>query len=155
MSFVLIIIVSLVLATPLTIIFDGPIVLGLFAAVTAVSLAIVGLSIRPREAGFLSSITSPVALVAIFPAIWMLLQVMPLSGLGLAHPIWKSAAAALELRMTGSISIDPGATLVSFVQYLTAIGIAFVTAAAAVDRRQAEWIFFALTVAMILTALTS
>ena len=155
MSFVLVILVSLILATPITIIFDGPIIPGLLAAVAAMSLAIVGLRIRPREAGFLSSVIGPVALVAALPAIWMLIQAMPLSGSGLAHPIWKSAAAALGLPMAGSISIDPGATLISFVRYLSATAIAFVAAAVAIDRRRAEWIFFALTVAMILIALMS
>jgi hypothetical protein len=155
MSFVLVILVSLILATPLTIIFDGPNVPGLLAAVAAISLAIVGLRIRPREAGFLLSVIGPVALVAALPAIWMLVQAMPLSGSGLAHPIWKSAGAALGLPMAGSISIDPGATLVSFVRYLSATAIAFVAAAVAIERRRAEWIFFTLTVALILIALMS
>ena len=57
--------------------------------------------------------------------------------------------------MAGSISIDPGATLISFVRYLSAVAIAFVAAAVAIDRRRAEWIFFALTVAMTLIALMS
>jgi hypothetical protein len=155
MSFVLVVLVSLILATPLTIIFDGPIVLGLLAVVAAMSLAIVGLRIRPREAGFLLSVTGPAALVAALPAIWMLIQAMPLSDLGLAHPIWKSAAAALGVPVAGSISIDPGATLVSLVEYLSATAIAFIAAAVAIERRRAEWIFFTLAVALMLIALMS
>ena len=149
MSFVLVILVSLVLTTPATIIYDGPIVLGLLAAVAAVALVMVGFSIRPREAGFLSNVITPVGLAAVFPAIWILVQVIPIpGGWGLAHPMWKSAAEAIESPMVGSISIDPGATLISFVRYLSLAGIAFVTAAAAIDRRRAEWIFFALTVSV-------
>ena len=59
MFFVLVILVSLILATPVTIVVDGPIIPGLLAAVAAMSLAIVGLRIRPREAGFLSSVIGP------------------------------------------------------------------------------------------------
>ena len=101
------------------------------------------------------NVVGPVTVVAALPAIWMLVQAIPLSGQGFVHPIWKSAAPALGLSMAGSISIDPGATLISFVRYLSTVSIAFVAAAAAIDRRRAELIFFALTVATILIALMS
>lgn len=78
---------------------------------------------------------------------------IPLQSVALAHPIWKSAAAALGRPLAESISIDPGATLISFVRYLSATAIAFVAAAVAIDRRRAEWILFALTVATTLMAL--
>ena len=153
MFFTLLILVLLIFATPITIIFDGLIIQGLVAAVAAMSVAIVAVRIRPGEAGFLSTVIRPVAVVAAVPAIWMLIQVMPLQSAGLAHPIWKSAAAALGQPLAGSISIDPGATLISFVRYLSAIAIAFVAAAVAIDRRRAEWVLFALTAATTLVAL--
>ena len=155
MSFALVILVSLILATPFTIIFDGPIILGLLAVAASASLVIVGLRIRPGEAAFLSSVIRPMAFVAALPAIWMLIQAMPLPVSGPVHPIWKSAAPALGLSVAGSISIDPGATLISFVRYVLATAIAFVVAATSIDRHRAEWIFFALTVATIMTALMS
>jgi len=138
------ILVLLIFATPLTIIFDGPIIQGLVAAVAAVPVAIVVLRIRPGEAVFLSTVIKPVAAVAAVPAIWMLIQLMPLQGVGLAHPIWKSAAAALGKPLAGSISIDTGATLISLVRYLSTTAIVFVAAAVGIDRRRAEWVLFAL-----------
>ena len=75
--------------------------------------------------------------------------------IGLAHPIWKSAAAALGQPLVGSISIDPGATLTAFVRYLSAMATTLVAAAVAIDRRRAEWVFLALTVAATLIALMS
>ena len=153
MLLALIILVLLILATPITIILNGPTIAGLLAAAAAISVAIVGIRIRPREAGFLSAVIRPVAIAAAVPAIWMLIQAIPLQGSGLAHPIWKSAAAALGLPLAGSISIDPGATLMSFVRYLSATAIAFVAAAVAIDRRRAEWILFVLTIATTLIAL--
>jgi len=155
MSFALIIFVSLILATPVTIILDGPIILGLLAVAASVSLVIVGVKIRPGEAAFLSSVIRPIALVAALPAIWMLIQAMPLPISGLVHPIWKSAEPTLGLSVAGSISIDPGATLMSFLRYLLATAIAFGVAATAIDRHRAEWMFFALTVATIIIALMS
>jgi hypothetical protein len=143
----------LIVTTPVMFVFDGPIIHGLIIAVMAVSVAIVALRIRPGEAGFLSSVIRPMAIIAAIPALWMLFQVLPLKNVGLANPIWESAAAALERPLAGIISIDFGATLISSARYLSAVAIAFVAAAVAVDRRRAAWILFALTVATTIIAL--
>ena len=153
MFFALPILVLLILATPATIIFDGPIVQGVVAALAAVSLAMIALRIRPGEAGFLSSVIRPVAVMSAVPAVWMLIQVIPMQDVGLANPVWKSAAAALGHPLAGSISIDPGMTLISLIRYLSAAAIAFVAAAIAIDRRRAGWVLLALTTATTLTAL--
>src|SRR5450631_1976015 len=145
--------VLLIVTTPVILIFDGPIIHGLVTATAAVSLAIVALRIRPGEAGFLSTVIRPMAIIAAIPALWMLVQVLPLKTVGLANPIWESAAAALGRPLAGSISIDPGATLISLARYLSAAAIAFVAAAVAIDRRRAEWVLFALTAATTLIAL--
>src|ERR1035437_3017171 len=123
-------VVLLIVTTPALIIFDGPIVYGLVTAAAALSVAIVALRIRAGEAGFLATVIRLVAIVAVVPAVWMLIQVLPLKTIGLAHPIWESAAAALGRPLAGSISIDPGDTLVSLARYLSAAAIAFVAAAA-------------------------
>ena len=149
----LVTLISLIFVTPITVILGGPIIIGLLAAVAAISVAIVGLRTRPGEASFLSTVIRPVSVAAMIPAIWMLFQALPLQSSGLVHPIWQSTAAALGVPVAGSVSIDPGATLISFVQYLSAIAIAFVAAVAAIDRRRAEWIFFALTISTTLIAL--
>lgn len=77
----------------------------------------------------------------------------PSESAGLVHPIWKSAATALEKPLTGTISVDPGATLVSLIRYLSAIAIAFVASAVAIDRRRAERVLFALVAATTVIAL--
>src|SRR5262245_39493660 len=141
MVLALFILVLLILAAPVTVFLDNPIIRSLIAAAAAVSVAVVGLRMRPGEAGFLSKVIRPVALMAVLPAVWMLIQAMPLPSSGLAHPIWKTAASALGIPLAGSISIDPGATLLAFAQYLSATAIAFVAAAVAIDRRRAEWVF--------------
>jgi hypothetical protein len=149
----LVILVLLIVATPITIFFNGPGVVGLLAAAGAVSVAIVGIRIRPGEANFLSSVIRPVAIASAVPAIWMLIQAMPLQSSGLAHPIWKTTAASLGLPLAGSVSIDPGLTLISFVRYLSTTAIAFVAAAVAINRQRAEWVLFALAISTTLVAL--
>lgn len=153
MSFALLVLVLLISATPLTIIFDDLAVQGLIAVLAALSSAIVALRIRPGEASFLSSVIRPFAIVAALPAVWMLFQIVPLQTAGLVHPIWKSASAALGQPMTGSISVDPGGTIISFITYLSAVAIAFVSVAVAIDRRRAEWVLLALMAATTFSAL--
>lgn len=145
--------VLLILASPLYLIFDGPLIHGVIGAVAAVLVAIIGLRIRSGEAEFLSSLIRPLALVAAVPLLVILIQLMPLASLGLANSIWQSAAAALSRPVLGSVTIDPGATLVSLARYLSLTGLSFVAAAVAIDRRRAKWILFALTTATALTAL--
>ena len=118
-----------VLGSPIFLIFDGSIAYGVVAAITAVLVAIVGLRMRPGEAGFLSSLILPVAIVAAIPALVIVIQLIPLGSMGIANPIWQSAAAALSRQILGSITVDPGATLISLVRYISVVAIAFVAAA--------------------------
>lgn len=147
------ILILLVISTPVILLFDGLITYGLVAAVAAAMLAIIALRVRPGEARFLWSVINAVAFLAAIPALWMLIQILPLAAIGLANPIWQSAATALGRPLPGSISIDPGATLIALAQYLSTLAIAFVAAAVAVDRHRAERILLALTTATTLIAL--
>jgi len=153
MFFTLYILVLLIFTAPITVVLDEPIIPGLLSAAAAMSVAIVGLRIPYGEARFLSTIVRPVAAIAAIPAIWMLIQATPLPSYGLAHSIWKSAGAALGLPLAGSISIDPGATLIALTRYLSATAFAFVAAAVAIDRLRAEWVLFALAATTTMIAL--
>jgi hypothetical protein len=141
-----------IITTPITFIFDGPITHGLIMAVVAAPVAIVALRIRAGEAGFLLSAIRPMAIAATVPVIWMLFQVLPLQTAWLANPIWQSAASALGHPLGESISIDPGITLVSLARYLSVAAIAFIAAAVALDRQRAAEILFTLLTATTITA---
>jgi hypothetical protein len=130
---------------------DGPIMQGLIAGIVAVALAITAQTLRAGETEFLVSIFRPLAKVAAVPALWVLVQLLPLRLL--AHPIWKSAETALGHPVVGTISVDPGASVIVLAQYLSVIAVAFLSAAVAVDRQRAEWILFALTAAAAAVAL--
>jgi len=124
---------------------------GLVAGIVAVALAITARALRPGETEFLVSIVRPPAVIAAVPALWVLVQVLPLSVL--AHPIWKSAETALGHPIAGTISVDPGASVIALGQYLSVVGVVFLSAAVAVDRQRAEWILFALTAVGVALAL--
>jgi hypothetical protein len=140
----LLVLVFLIGATPIIVALDSPIVQGLVAAGAATGAAAVAWGLRPGEGG---SLLTLVCLIAAVPALWMAMQTLPLEALGLAHPIWQSAAAALGKPVGGSISIDPGATLIALCRYLSAAAVALVAAAVAVDRQRAERMLFALVAA--------
>src|SRR6516165_1025878 len=150
-SKVRLILVTLICASPVMLLWDGPIMQGLFAGIIAVALGIATQTLRPRETEFLVSIFRPLAVVAAVPALWVVVQLLPLKLF--AHPIWRSAETALGHPIAGTISVDPGASIIALGQYLCVIAVAFLSAAVAVDRQRAEWILFALTAAVTAAAL--
>ena len=139
--------------TPAIFWFDGPIAHGAVAAAAGFGLALVALTIRRNEAKFTVSLIRPLAFVGALPAIWMLIQVLPLPIVGLGNPIWQSTAQIVDQSMWGSISVDIGATLISLGRYLSAAAIVLLTATVAIDRRQAALILYSLTAATTMIAL--
>jgi hypothetical protein len=145
------ILVTLICASPIMLLWDGPIMQSLVAGVVTVALAITAQTLRPGETEFLVSIIRPLAAIAAIPALWVLVQLLPLRLL--AHPIWKSAETALGHPVAGTITVDPGMSIIALGQYLSVIAVAFLSAAVAVDRQRAEWILFALTATVVAIAL--
>jgi hypothetical protein len=145
------ILVTLICASPAILVWDELATQGLVAGIVAVALAITARTLRPGQTDFLVSIVRPLAPIAAVPALWVLIQVLPLRVL--AHPIWKSVETALGHSVTGKISVDPGASVIALGQYLSVLAVAFLSAAVAVDRHRAESVLFALTTAVTAIAL--
>lgn len=138
---------------PLFLMSDSLLARGFLTASVALLVFIVALSIRPGEASFLSRIMRPALIVAALPAVWILIQALPLPLQSLQHPIWTSAQTALGKTLWGSISISPGAAAIALARYLTAFGLFLVAAAVSIDRQRAETLLF--WVAGIATALAA
>src|SRR4051812_11860054 len=102
-SIAFILLIVLIGALPPALILDGRLMHGLMAALAATLLAIVSQALRPGEAKHLQELTRPLVIVAAAPALWMVVQLLPLGALGLAHPIWQSAQTALEGPLAGSL----------------------------------------------------
>ena len=151
MSKVRFILVALICESPAILLWDGLITQSLVTGAVAASMMITVRALRPGETKFFVSIIRPLVVTAALPALWMAVQVIPLRAL--AHPIWKSAEVALGHPLIGTISIDPGASVLALSQYLAMIAVAFLSAAVAVDRQRAEWLLFALTGACTLIGL--
>jgi hypothetical protein len=146
------ILVAVLCAAPLCLFWDGTIVQGLIAGVTALAIAITARSLRPGETAFVISVLRPALVAAAIPGLWIVVQILPLGFL--AHPIWRSASAALHEPMLGSISIDPAASVISLGDYLSLAAVTFLSAAVAIDRQRAEWVLSALTIATTISGLT-
>lgn len=151
MSKARLVLIALICASPPILLVGGLIVQALVAGLVAAGLAIVARSLRPGETEFLVSLVRPLAVVAAVPALWMLIQVLPLAVF--AHPIWTSAREAFGRPLAETMSIDPGASVIALGQYLSMTGVVFLSAAVAVDRQRAEWLLFALTGACAAVAL--
>ena len=143
MSKVRFILVALICESPAILLWDGLITQSLVTGTVTAAMMITVRALRPGETKFFVSIIRPLVVTAAVLALWMAVQVIPLRAL--SHPIWKSAEVALGHPLIGTISIDPGASVLALSQYLAMIAVAFLSAAVAVDRQRAEWLLFALT----------
>jgi hypothetical protein len=152
MSQVKFIVVGLISVTPIILLFDGLLVRGdgflmqgIVAGVIAIATAISAFALRPGEATFLVSTLGPLLILMLVPALWMAFQVVP-TGI-LAHPFWESAEHALGRSFLGTISIDPGASVIALGGYLSLIALVVVSAAVAIERQRAKWMLLSLVVA--------
>ncbi|SDR54522.1 hypothetical protein SAMN05444161_5738 [Rhizobiales bacterium GAS191] len=136
--------IALIVATPVIAFIDGPVVHGLVAAAAAAAIAAVARASSGSESERLWRIARPFVRCLAIPAIWMAIQAVPMPFRGLSHSIWSSAEAALGKALTGSISVDPGATLIALARYLSVTATIFAAAAVTIDRRRAEWVLFSL-----------
>jgi hypothetical protein len=136
---------ALIAAAPVIAFLDVSTIGALIAALTAVAVGIIARAIPPEEAGYVSKLSRPLAIGLALPAAWMVVQIVPMpSAARFSHPIWASAEAALAMPLEGSISVDPGVTLVALARYVSLAGLLFVAAAVTVDRRRAEWSLYGL-----------
>lgn len=116
-----------------------------FAAATILTFTATGVGSAELTAA--ATILRRFTLAMLFPAIWMIAQIIPLPFVSLVNPIWSNAAVALnEASLTARISIDPGATLRSLMWYLAVLSLVLSTLLLTKDRRRAELVLVVLTV---------
>jgi hypothetical protein len=132
---------------------DGVWTIGAASAILAAALMIVAIALPAMNLIRFRRLLHPILVVVLAaPVLWMLVQVIPLPAHALANPIWASASGALNQRLSGVISIDIGATLLSLAQYCAVLAAALVTTAVALDRQRAAQILYILVVAATLVA---
>jgi hypothetical protein len=126
---------------------------GLVCAVAAFALAALAGTLDIGAVRKLRLFSPALLIILLAPLAWMLLQVEPLPLAWFSDPVWASTSAALNLPMAGSISVDAGATLLSFLRYCAVLATAFITAAITLDRQSASRMLHLLTAVAALIAL--
>jgi hypothetical protein len=132
-----VLLIALVAATPVLALSPGALGPQFVTLVTAIMLALLP-SAPDVDIQRSIAVFRPLVPAAMLPAAWMLLQIVPVPSASIAHPIWRSAAAALAGGVPGHISIDLGFTLRALFGYLSLAGLAFATAVVARNRDRAE-----------------
>src|SRR4051812_46163511 len=138
MTAAFIMLISLIALLPALMLIDSTVASGGVSAILAVATLAVVINLRPSDLNRLSRLLRPTAfIVLLIPCLCMLLQVVPVTR-SMANPVWVSASAALEKPFLGSVTLDIGATLLSFARYSAVLACAFITAAVTLDKTRAQ-----------------
>ena len=152
MSIAFILLLVSIVTIPALVILDGVVAQYLFAALTAAALAAVGISARAGDVNFTAQVTRFLKLAAAVPAIWMLVQILPMPFW--SHSIWINANEALNQQSWGHISVDLGKTFTALAFYLGNVSLIVVGVFVTRDRRRAELTLLTLTAIITLTTIT-
>ena len=140
---------SLVVLIPAFAMLDSVGMIGAASAILAATLMVISIALPVASLARFAGMLRPVfILVLAVPALWMLLQITPMPADVLVNPIWASASAALNQRLSDTITVDVGATLLSLAHYCAVVAAALVTTAIALDRQRAMQILYILTAIM-------
>jgi hypothetical protein len=120
----------------LFLIFDGVLALSIVALAAGLLLVLLAVSLRAGEAVHAWNASRVAVPFLLLPVVLMLAQLIPFPPL--AHSVWSAAAAALNQPLSGSITIDTGATAVALSRYLALIAIVFASLCVSINRRHAD-----------------
>jgi len=141
---------------------DVAVLSNLVPILVAAGLVAVALEIDSADRKRTSERAWPLALGAAVLTCWILVQMLalpisstpPLAWITqLVHPVWTSAADALQKPISGRITVDMGATAVALIHVLSLFGVVLLTLAVTIDRERAEVVLLGLTAATTLIAL--
>jgi hypothetical protein len=125
--------VRLISLCPAVITLDGAVLSSFIPLLVSAGLIVVSVKLPEGEAQHLLTVVSrPFVVIAAFPAVLMIVQILPLQFL--ANPIWTSVNAGFPRGITGSVSVDTGATAIALARYLSVVGAVVLAAAVASDR---------------------
>ena len=131
---------------------DGSLATGLAGAAASIGLLAALVVIRPGELSFLKSVAGPSVAAALLPALWIILQMLPLPFW--AHPVWKFAGETLGTPLVGSVTIDTGASLGALLVWLSLVCVVITAAAIAIDTRRADTMMRTVIAAAAVAAMT-
>jgi hypothetical protein len=141
------ILIVLICASPIAPLADAHLVIGMEATTMAVATALVARKAASEETEPLLGLFKLVLVLGAIPALWMIIQLLPLGYIGLANPIWETTRQALAHAIVGSIGVDTGAGLLGLIQYAVVLAILLVTMTVTRNQSRADRVLFALMTA--------
>lgn len=155
MSIAFSLLIALLVATPAAPFISYIFIQHTLYLIAAIMLASVATAASPADITAAATLRR-FAWAALFPIVWMMLQIVPLPIASLTSPIWPTTAVALnDPSLANRISIDPGSTLRSLTWYLAVLSLITSTILIARDRKRAEILLLTLTGAATFIALES
>lgn len=137
---------GLIASLPAFLIADSLACCGLISLFAATAVALSAATLPSQDLKKLSRLFNPVIFFGLSAALFMmLLQLIPMTGGALAHPIWASAAAALAERPAGSVTIDTGLTTQAICRLTSLIAIMLLAIAIALHRAHAQKLLLLMT----------
>ena len=92
------IVILLIAGIPVSLLWDRPLTSALVSAIASAAVGLTALNVGAEESRHLRRVFFPLVILLTIPALWILIQTISFPGSHLAHPIWSSAAAALNER---------------------------------------------------------
>jgi hypothetical protein len=120
---------------------------------TAVIFAAVGIAASSVDIVDAAEICRRFIFVATLPLAWMIIQAFPNPIGPASHPIWGSAATALQQSLLGHITIDIASTIRSIFRFVANVALVVATLILTRDRRRAEVVLLVLCLAAVLAAI--
>jgi hypothetical protein len=144
--------VGLTAAAPVLTVSSGWLAPELLTLAVAALLFVLFRESAPDLEGALA-ISKPLGITALLPALWIVLQLIPVPLNSMDHPIWRSAAAALSESLPGHVSVDLGYSLRGLTGYLTIASLLFAAIILTRSRERAQTLLIALCTVMTFAAI--
>ena len=102
------ILIILIIASPLAMFVDANVTIGVEAVTAAVAVVIVARKQRAADAKSLVDLSRPVLVLAALPALWMIIQILPLGYLGIQNPGGQPRNRPLAIPSQAALRSTPG-----------------------------------------------
>lgn len=138
---------------PVLTISDGFATQSLSATLAALVMAAAGIAARAADVQFAAHVTRRLVLAAAIPAVWMIVQLLPMPFPALSHTVWINGNEALDQQAFGHITVDLGKTIEALAFYLANIVLILACILLSRDYQRASRLFIVLAAITILTVL--
>jgi hypothetical protein len=137
---------------PTTLLVNGILAKSIVAVFSSALLACVGIFATATDINVAASKSRWVPLAVAIPAVWMIIQILPVP-YQISHSIWSTSAPPLQEPIWGHITVDLGLTFAALANYLSLLALSVVAILVAKDRKSADAVLAALSIVTTLSVI--